>query len=88
MIAWFGPAILLVLLAASQLPDPGSQAGATVAVLADELGMAAQRSERIEAPSTVKIASSNTAPLPRPLPRCRTVLGYGLPAPRAPTAND
>lgn len=85
MIGWFGPAVLLVLLAASNLPEPGVAGGsAATAVLAVDFGAPA-RPDVIMHSVTAATASRVVASLPRVQPRTRSVRGFGLPAPRPPT---
>ncbi len=80
--------MLLVLLAASNLPEPGSNGGTAVAaVFGEERGCAVAMVATVEAEDSAGATWSLATRPPRELPRCRTVRGYGLPAPRAPTAR-
>ncbi|MCR9245485.1 MAG: hypothetical protein NXI31_10665 [bacterium] len=86
MIGWFGPALLLVLLAGSP-GSHGASAGAdtVAAVLAEEQAGRAPQVVVVEATAAATPAARATVTAPRPLPRTRSVRGHGLPAPRAPS---
>jgi len=84
MIAWLGPAMLLLMLAASQPVESQAGSGAVATVLAEEFAaaVAAPAVERILA-DVIFMAPPGLSE-PRVLPRCRSVRESGLPAPRAP----
>ena len=84
MITWFGPAVLLLLLAAAQPAQRAAGPGAVATVLAEEFAAVVTAPALATAAATRFVAAVELDAAPRVQPRCRSVRESGLPAPRAP----